>query len=76
MSKLTRPVSLLFQLSCITRGHKYKLLTQSMRVDAYFANTVFTAWNSLPASVVDAANVNILRKRLNAVNLSHYYVIV
>ena len=50
-----------------------------MRVDAYkfsFANRVFTAWNSLPASVVDAANFNILKKCLNAVNLSHYYVTV
>ena len=50
-----------------------------MRIDAYefsFANRVFTAWNSLPASVVDAANFNIFRKRLNAVNLSHYYVII
>jgi hypothetical protein len=49
-----------------------------MRVDAYkfsFANRLFTDWNSLPASVVEAASFNIFRKRLNAVNLSRYYVI-
>ena len=47
-----------FSTNCITRGHKYKLLKQSMRVDAYkfsFANRVFTAWNNLPAGVADAA---------------------
>ena len=45
-----------FSTNCVTRGHRYKLLKQSMRVDAYkfsFANRVFTAWNNLPASVVD-----------------------
>ena len=78
--QLIRPVSMLFQLTaCITRGHRYKLLKQSMRVDAYkfsFANSVFTAWNNLPAHVVDAVNVNIFKNRLNAVILSQYYVIV
>ena len=68
-----------FSSNCITRGHRYKLLKQSMRVDAYkfsFANRVFTAWNNLPAHVVDAVNVNIFKNRLNAVILSQYYVIV
>ena len=68
-----------FSTNCITRGHRYKLLKQSMRVDAYkfsFANRVFTAWNNLPASVVDSVNVNMFRNRLNAVNMIQYYVIV
>ena len=72
------PVSFFkFPTNCITRGYKYKLLKQSVRVDACefsFANRVFTAWNTLPASAFDAVNVNRVRTCLNAVNLSLYCV--
>jgi len=56
--------------NCMTRGHKYKLLKQSVRVDACkfsFANRAFTAWNNLPAMVVDSVIT-----RLNTASLSQY----
>jgi hypothetical protein len=73
------PVSFFtFSTHCITRGHKYKLHKQSVRVDACkfsFANRVFTAWNNLPATVVEVVNVSMFRTHLNNVNLSHYCVV-
>jgi hypothetical protein len=65
--------------NCIARGHKYKLLKQSVRVDACkfsFANRVSTAGNNLPANVFDIMNMNNFRACLNAVNLSQYCVVV
>jgi len=63
----------------MTRGHKYKLLKQSLRVDACkfsFANRVFTAWNNLPAMAVDSVNINIFITHLNTASLSQYCVVV
>jgi len=71
--------SLIFPTNCFTRGHKYKLLKQSVRVDACklsFANSVFTAQNNLPDSVFDAINVHNFKTCLNAVKLSQYCVVV
>jgi len=71
----TDPVSFFkFSTNCITWGHKYKLLKQSLRVDACkfrFANRVLTAWNNLPASVglFDVLNLNNFKTCLHAVNL-------
>lgn len=73
------PVSFFtFSTHCITRGHKYKLLKHSVRVDACkfsFANRVFTAWNNLPATVVDVVNAKLFSAHLNNVNLSQYCVV-
>jgi len=63
----------------MTRSHKYKLIKQSVRVDACkfsIANQVFTALNNLPAMVVDSVNVNMFIPRLNTDNLSQYCVVV
>jgi len=68
-----------FSTNCMTRGHKYKLLKPSVLVDAckfIFANRVFTAWNNLPAMVVDSVNVNSFITRLNTASLSQDCVVV
>jgi len=41
-----------------------------------FANRVCTAWNNLPATVVDSVNVNTFLTRLNTASLSQYCVVV
>jgi len=63
----------------MTSGHRYKLLKQSVRVDAckfIFANRVCTAWNNLPATVVDSVIVHIFITRLNTAGLTQYCVVV
>ena len=57
----TGPLSLFtFSTLCITKDHKHEIRKNNhVRVDIYsFANRVFAAWNNLPATVVDAMNVN------------------
>jgi len=63
------------ECNTVTRGHIYKLSKQPARINARnfcFVNRVFMPWNDLPAYVVESANMNILKKRLDSVNLQKY----
>ena len=50
------------------RGHPYKIVKNSFRLDVrknFFSNIVVDAWNELPQYVVDADTVNSFKARLN-----------
>ena len=50
------------------RGHTYKIVKNSFRLDVrnnFFSNRVMDAWNELPQYVVDAETVNSFKARLN-----------
>jgi hypothetical protein len=57
-----------FSTDSRTRGHMYKLKKQrcdtSLRQN-FFSNRVFTTWNSLDATVVEAPTVNAFKNRLD-----------
>ena len=62
--------SLFFKLSgdSKVRGHKYKIVKNSFRLDVrknVFSNRVVDAWNELPEYVIDAETVNSFKARLN-----------
>ena len=62
--------NLFFKLSgdAKVRGHTYKIVTNSFRLDVrknVFSNTVVDAWNELPHYVVDAETVNSFKARLD-----------
>ena len=61
--------SILFKLSVDTkvRGHTYKLVKNSFRLDVrkhFFSNRLVDAWNELPQYVVDAETLNSFKARL------------
>jgi len=50
------------------RGHSLKVKVQRSRIQlrqGYFSQRVVCAWNSLPASVVEASSVIMFKKRLD-----------
>jgi len=56
------------QSSIQTRGHRVKLLTQTIRYDTrkhYFINRCISIWNSLPEEVVVSESVNIFKNKLD-----------
>ena len=58
-----------------TRGHQYKIRKQYCSVNAFkynFPNRCIDAWNSLPATVVNAATLHDFKRKLNNVNLIRY----
>ena len=62
--------SLFFKLSWDfkVRGHTYKIVKNSFRLDVwtnFFSNRVVNAWNELPQYVVDAETVNSFKARLD-----------
>ena len=62
--------SLFFKLSGDSkfRGHTYKIVKNSFRVDVrkhFCSNRVVDAWNELPKYVVDAETVNSFKARLD-----------
>ena len=62
--------SLFFKLSgdSKVRGHTYKIVKNSFRLDVrknFFNNRVLNAWNEMPQYVVDAKTVNSFKARLD-----------
>ena len=62
--------SLFFKLSgnSKVRGHAYKIVINSFRMDVrknFFSNTVVDAWNELPQYALDAETVNSFKARLD-----------
>ena len=50
------------------RGHKYKIVKNSFRLDVrkhFFGIRVVDSWNELPQDVVDAETVNSFKARLD-----------
>ena len=50
------------------RGHTYKIVKNSLRLDVrnnFFSNRVLDSWNELPQYVVDAETVNSFMARLD-----------
>ena len=59
----------LFKLQAsVTRGHKWKIhkgkAIKQQRVNS-FSQRVINDWNSLPANIVEAANVNAFKNKLD-----------
>jgi len=57
-----------YNLGCITRGNKYKLLNRTFYHDLrkyYFSASIVNIWNSLPNYVVDVSTINQFKARLD-----------
>jgi ribosome-associated toxin RatA of RatAB toxin-antitoxin module len=51
-----------------TRGHKYKIIKASSRLDIrkyFFSQRVVNVWNELPVNVVEAESLNCFKNRLD-----------
>ena len=75
-SPIAATAELLFEFSTHrgTHGHPHKLLFPDPRVNVRahcFPSRVISLWNRLPASVVSAENVHVLKKLLTHVDFSY-----
>ena len=61
-----------------TRGHKYKNLKQSARLEVrkhYFGLRIVDIWNNLPDAVVEAPSINAFENRVDKLLADYHYVI-
>ena len=61
-----------------TRGHKYKILKQSARLEVrkhYFGLRIVDIWNNLPDAVVEAPSINAFKNRVDKLLADYHYVI-
>ena len=62
-------------IDCNIRGHQYKIRKQYCSVNAFkysFPNRCIDAWNSLPATVANAATLHGFKRKLTNVNPIRY----
>ena len=58
----------------ITRGHRYKLVHPSVRINVrqhFFAVRIIPVWNALSSNVVEAESISCFKARLSNKNLTN-----